>query len=423
MRQFKRKNRGRPLIIGISVLMLGLFVVVASFVSTTYVTDAQVKPGIEVLLDEYMHLIEQKNVGLITNMTGVDSEKTHIADVLQQHSSDVNVAAFFAPEHGLRGDKAAGEYVASYVDEATGVPVYSLYGETRKPTPSMLEDVDVLLFDIQDVGTRFYTYIYTMAYAMEAAAEEGIPFVVLDRPNPIGGTIVEGPILDTQFSSFIGMYPIALRHGMTVGELARYFNSEYGIDTELTVVPMRGWQRDMWFNETGLPWIAPSPNMVTVDTAFVYPGMGLIEGTNVSEGRGTEAPFEIIGAPWVDGEKLAAVLNEQHIPGVQFQPVTFTPTESKFAGVPSEGVRVEVTDRDVFRSVTTGFHVIGALYELYDEFAWRPPSGGQHFFDLLTGHKHVRWLVEQNTPADNIVSVWEGDVSEFKAKRAQYLIY
>lgn len=385
---------------------------------------AQVTPGIEVLLEDEFHLISGQRVGLITNLTGVDSKGTHIADLLQMHPN-VTVAAFFAPEHGLRGDLEAGAYVASYIDPVTRIPVHSLYGNTRKPTAEMLRGIDVLIFDIQDVGTRFYTYIYTMAYAMEAAAEHDIPFIVLDRPNPIGGEIVEGPILDPRFSSFIGLYPIPLRHGMTVGELARYFNTEQNIGAKLTVVPMQGWERQMWFDETGLPWVPPSPNMVTISTATVYPGLGLIEGTNVSEGRGTSAPFETIGAPWIDGVELAQSLNQLGVPGVRFHPTTFKPNSSKFQGQRSEGVRIEVTDREAFRAVTTGLHVIRTLKTLYPNgFAWRAPDrNGRYFFDQLTGVETVRWLLDASAPVDNITRTWQEALDDFLEIRAKYLMY
>lgn len=385
---------------------------------------AQVQPGIEVLLDEYLHLIEGKRVGLITNHTGIDSNGTHIADLLNV-APGVTVAAFFAPEHGLRGDRPAGERIASYVDPDTGVPVHSLYGNTLKPTPEMLQGIDVLLFDIQDVGTRFYTYIYTMAYAMEAAAEQGIPFIVLDRPNPIGGEIVEGPVLDPRFSSFVGLYPIALRHGMTVGELALFFNTEQNIGADLTVIPMQGWERSMWFEDTGLPWVAPSPNMRYPSTAFVYPGLGLLEGTNVSEGRGTARPFEFIGAPWIDALELYAELEKLNLPGVRFHPLFFTPTTSKYEGQPSQGVAVEVVDRERFRAVTTGLSVISTIMALYpDDFAWRAPDrSGRYFFDLLAGTDKIRMLLEWAAPVPNIASVWEDDLTHFQTLRAKYLLY
>jgi uncharacterized protein YbbC (DUF1343 family) len=283
--------------------------------------------GEEVLLNDRMDLLKGKRVGLITNPTGVDRSLKSIVDTFY-HNKNIHLTALFGPEHGVRGSEDAGAYVPFYIDKKTHIPVYSLYGETKKPTPEMLKNVDVLVFDIQDVGTRFYTYIYTMAYAMQAAKENHIPFIVLDRPNPLGGTKVEGPVLDPKYSSFVGMYPIALRHGMTVGELAKYFNNEFNIGADLTVVKMKGWKRNEYYDETPLQWVMPSPNMPTLDTALVYPGAALFEGTNVSEGRGTTRPFELIGAPYIDGDVLAQKLNELKLPGVVFRSANFTPTTS-----------------------------------------------------------------------------------------------
>ena len=299
--------------------------------------DKSFQLGVEELLDEEKALIDGKKVGLITNPTGVDQELNSIVDILN-NDEDVDLTALYGPEHGVRGSAQAGEYVDFYTDEQTGLPVYSLYGKTRKPTPEMLEDIDVLLFDIQDVGTRFYTYIYTMAYAMEAAQENDIPFIVLDRPNPIGGDKVEGPVLDPDFKSFVGNYPIPLRHGMTVGELAKLFNNEYDIGADLTVVEMDGYDRSMDYNDTDMSFVAPSPNMPTVDTAYVYPGAALIEGTNVSEGRGTTRPFELIGAPFINSTELAAAMNKLDLPGVRFRASSFTPAFSKHAGELTHGV-------------------------------------------------------------------------------------
>ena len=272
----------------------------------------KVELGVERLLED-PDLLKGKRVGLITNPTGVDSKMTSIVDLFAA-SDDFELTALYGPEHGVRGDAQAGSTVSSYIDDVTGLPVYSLYGATKKPTPEMLNDVDVLVFDIQDVGTRYYTYIYTMAYAMEAAAEQGIPFVVLDRPNPQGGLRVEGPVLDPTYSSFIGLYPIPLKHGMTVGELARLFNREYQIQADLEVVKMKGWKRSMSFEETGLPFVMPSPNMPTTDTVNVYPATGLFEGTNLSEGRGTTKPFQLIGAPYIEAHDYAKTLNALRLP-------------------------------------------------------------------------------------------------------------
>lgn len=385
-------------------------------------TESTVRLGVDVLLSEQFSLIAGKRVGLITNPTGIDSTGRHIIDRLHADSR-VKLVALFSPEHGIRGDAQAGAKVDDSVDGKTGLPIYSLYGKTVKPTPQMLKGIDVLLFDIQDIGARFYTYIYTMAYAMEAAAENKIPFVVLDRPNPIGGTQVEGPVLDTAFRSFVGRYPIPIRHGMTAGELARMFNEEFGIEAKLTVVPVQGWHRSDWFDETRLIWVKPSPNMVTLDTATVYPGLCLIEGTNVSEGRGTPKPFETIGAPWIDGPRLASALNALRLPGVKFEATRFAPTASKYQGEPSEGVHVRVTDRESFQPVRTGLYILATLLKLYpNEFQWRM-SGNRPFVDLLAGTDAVRVGLDQGIPVDEIVKGWSAQLQAFQRLRAKYLLY
>jgi uncharacterized protein YbbC (DUF1343 family) len=380
--------------------------------------------GVEVLLKEQKHLIKGKRVGLITNPTGVDQQLNSIVDILYK-DPDVNLVALYGPEHGVRGSAQAGEYVPFYIDEKTGLPVYSLYGPTRKPTPEMLKDIDVLLFDIQDVGTRFYTYIYTMAYAMEAAKENNIPFIVLDRPNPLGGIKVEGPVLDPKYSSFVGMYPIPLRHGMTVGELALLFNKEFGIGADLTVVKMNGWKRSMYYDDTPLHWVLPSPNMPTLDTALVYPGAAFIEGTNVSEGRGTTKPFELIGAPFIDGTELAEKLNALQLPGVVFRAASFTPTFSKHSGKLSHGVQIHVTNRNAFKPVETGLHIVKMIHDLYPEdFAFsNENSQGISFFDLLLGNGWVRQAIKEGKSVEEMKQQWEEDLQKFKETRNRYLLY
>ncbi|HET7658735.1 MAG TPA: DUF1343 domain-containing protein, partial [Bacillales bacterium] len=323
------------------------------------------------------------------------------------------------PEHGVRGGHQAGDYVPYYIDKETGLPVYSLYGPTRKPTPEMLKNVDVLVFDIQDVGTRYYTYIYTMAYAMQAAAENNIPFIVLDRPNPIGGTKVQGPVLDPAYSSFVGMYPIALRHGMTVGELAKYFNKEFQIGADLTVVKMQGWTRSMSYQDTGLQFVMPSPNMPTVKTALVYPGMALVEGTNVSEGRGTTRPFELIGAPWIDAESLADALNAKHLPGTHFRPTYFTPTFSKYQGEMCAGIQVHVLNKQAFNPVITGLTVVKTIHDMYpDQFAFKASH-----FDHLIGNSWVREGIENGMSVSDMQERWQKGLKAFEKKRESYLLY
>lgn len=382
------------------------------------------KLGVEVLLEDQKELIEGKSVGLITNPTGVDQELNSIVDLLH-NDADVDLKALYGPEHGVRGSAQAGEYVEYYIDEETGLPVYSLYGATKKPTPEMLEGIDVLLFDIQDVGTRFYTYIYTMAYAMEAAAENDIEFIVLDRPNPLGGEAVEGPVLNDEYSSFVGKYEIPLRHGMTVGELAQLFNEEFEIGANLTVVEMDKWKRDMYYDDTPLEWVLPSPNMPTLDTALVYPGAALIEGTNVSEGRGTTKPFELIGAPFINATELANELNGLELPGVDFRAASFTPSFSKHAGKLTHGVQIHVTDKEAFEPVTTGLSLVKTIHDLYPEdFEFRAEnSAGVSFFDLLVGNGWIREAIENGESVEEMQQQWEGDLEDFKEVREDYLLY
>lgn len=382
------------------------------------------KLGVEVLLDEQKDLIKGQRVGLITNPTGVDQTLNSIVDRLY-NDPDVELTALYGPEHGVRGDAQAGEYVEYYIDEATGLPVYSLYGKTRKPTPEMLEDVDVLLFDIQDVGTRFYTYIYTMAYAMEAAQENDIKFIVLDRPNPLGGQKVEGPVLDPKYASFVGNYPIPLRHGMTVGELATLFNEEFEIGADVTVVKMNGWKRNMYYHDTPLQFVLPSPNMPTFETTLVYPGAALIEGTNISEGRGTTKPFEFIGAPFVNSTEFAAELNDLNLPGVTFRAASFTPTFSKHSGNLSHGVQIHVTNKQPFNPIETGLHIVKTLHDMYpEEFEFREENNqGISFFDNLIGNGWVREAIENGDSVKSIVDRWKEDLKEFKQLRKEYLLY
>ncbi|WP_440971199.1 exo-beta-N-acetylmuramidase NamZ family protein [Peribacillus frigoritolerans] len=379
----------------------------------------KVSPGIEVLLKEEKNVLSGKKVGLITNPTGIDSKLTSIVDLLHD-DPDINLTALFGPEHGVRGDAQAGASVEYYIDEKTGLSVYSLYGKTKKPTPEMLKDVEVLVFDIQDVGTRYYTYIYTMAYAMEAAKENDIPFIVLDRPNPQGGESVDGPVLEPEFSSFVGLYPIPLKHGMTVGELATLFNKEFKIGADLKVIKMKGWKRDMDYDDTGLPFVLPSPNMPTVSTTFVYPATGLIEGTNVSEGRGTTKPFELIGAPYINSDELAGKLNALRLPGVKFRAASFTPTFSKHAGKLSHGVEVYITDREEFKAVPTGLHIIKTIQDLYPgDFEFLAANN----FNLLIGNGWIMSRIKEGSTVNEILKEYQVKQDAFKKVRKNYLLY
>ena len=378
-------------------------------------------PGIEVLLEEPLALLRGKRLGLVTNPTGVDRELRSSIDLLAKHP-DLQLVALFGPEHGVRGNAQAGEKVEAARDSATGLPVFSLYGEHREPTVEMLQGIDVLLFDIQDVGARFYTYPYTLAGAMRAARRAGIPVVVLDRPNPIGGVRVEGPVLQPEYASFIGEFPIPVRHGMTLGELARLFNQEFGIGAELHVVPVKGWQRSAAEPGHALPWVPPSPNMPTPDTALVYPGTALFEGTNVSEGRGTTRPFEIIGAPFIDAQTLATRMNALELPGVRFRPAWFTPTFSKHAGTLSGGVQIHVKNREAYRPFRTGLALLKAVHDLYPQaFRFEPVT--PPFFDKLAGNGWIRQGIEQGESVDALEARWAPELHRFVEMRRRYLLY
>jgi uncharacterized protein YbbC (DUF1343 family) len=371
--------------------------------------------GLERLLADPVP-VQGARVGLVANASAVDRDFTHALELLFAHPH-IDLVALFAPEHGFRGALQAGEGVATGRDAATGLVVYSLYGETRRPTAAMLEGVDVLLFDIQDVGTRFYTYISTLRYLLEEAARHGKRLVVLDRPNPLGGK-PEGPLLDERYRSFVGADRLPLRHGMTVGELARYFNRDIG--AELTVVPMTDYRRELAFAETGAPWVMPSPNMPTLETALVYPGTALLEASNVSEGRGTTRPFELVGAPFIDAQRLAAHLNAKALPGVRFRAAQFVPTFSKYAGERVEGVQLHVTDPGAFEPVRTGLEVIASLRALYpDAFAIDRP---QHF-DALVGNGWVREALERGDEVDAVVRRWQAELEAFAVERKGYLLY
>ena len=411
----------RPLGLGL-LLLLGLGLAPSGVAAPGCdCTGVAPKLGIEVLLEQRLDLLRGRRVGLVTNATGLDSELRSDVDRFAAHP-DFTLVALFGPEHGVRGDVQAGDHVASARDAATGLPVHSLYGEHREPTPAMLDGIDVLVFDIQDVGTRFYTYPYTLAGVMRAAKRAGIPVVVADRPDPLGGVRVEGPVLDPALASFVGQFPIPIRHGMTLGELATLFNTAFGIGADLHVVAMQGWRRGDEPLRGALPWVPPSPNMPTPDTALVYPGMGLLEGTNVSEGRGTTRPFETVGAPWVDAPALAARLNAMGLPGVRFRPTWFTPTFSKHAGQACAGVQLHVTDRNTFRPVRTGLAVLKALHDQHPkDFAFL--SGEPPFFDRLAGVGDLRAAIERGDALDAIEAGWQPGLAKFEALRRRHLQY
>jgi uncharacterized protein YbbC (DUF1343 family) len=375
-----------------------------------------VKTGLDILLQDPARYVGTRYVGLITNASGVTRDLRPNIDALRQ--AGVNLVALFSPEHGLLGAAREGESVTSSVDAHTGLPVYSLYGETRKPTREMLANIDVLLFDLQDVGVRFYTYTTTLALVLEACAENQIPLIVLDRPNPINGNTIEGPMLDPALQSFVGHGPLPIRYGMTIGELAQFYNHELNIGAELQIIAMEGWRREMWFDETGLPWVLPSPNLPTLSTAAVYPGMCLLEGTNLSLGRGTALPFEIVGAPWLEAYTLAEAMNALDLAGVRFRPMAFVPNANQFANVTCYGVQVHALDRYSMRPVTMALHLIRTLRQLYPaQFEWRAS------FDRLIGDASVRHQIEQGETVANIVQTWTAAQHPFKAQRPTYLLY
>ena len=391
---------------------------------------ARVRTGLERVLDGEGPRLAGRRLGLIANPTSVDTELTHSIDLLV--AAGLDLRALFGPEHGLRGDV---QYMVAVGDEArdrrTGLPVHSLYGHTEaslSPTAEMLAGLDTVLFDIQDVGSRYYTYAATMVLAMRACARAGIEVVVLDRPNPIGGEEVEGGSVEPGFGSFVGLVSMPNRHGLTVGELARMARETEKLDVELTVVPMDGWRRDMSYAETGLPWVMPSPNMPGEETALVYPGMCLVEGTCVSEGRGTTRPFEIAGAPHVDGHALAVELAGAGLPGVRFRPLGFVPTFEKHAGRPCGGVQIHVTSRRAFRPYLTGVAFLRAVRALWpDEFAWR--AHAYEFvdevpaIDLLAGSAALREGIDAGAPLADLAATWAAAERDFRQRRSAWLLY
>jgi uncharacterized protein YbbC (DUF1343 family) len=388
--------------------------------------------GLELVLDGTSRALRGKRVGFIANATTVDRSLRHAVDVLHADPS-VDLRVLFGPEHGLRGDAQDMVGVATTRDSRTGLPIHSLYGHdvaSLSPTPMMLEGLDALVFDIQDVGARYYTFVWTMVLAIRACARAGVTMVVLDRPNPIGGTDagVEGGAIHPGFESFVGLCSLPNRHGMTAGEIARMVVDVERLDLALEVVAMRGWTRALHYGECGLPWVLPSPNMPTYDTALVYPGMCLLESTEISEGRGTTRPFELLGAPWVDGDVLASALAEEKLPGVRFRPLTMTPTFHKFAGVRCGGIQLHVIDRLAFRPYLTGVAVLRALRRLFpDEFSWRRKAyefvADVPAIDLLAGSASVRKLVEAGAPLPDIEATWRQEEHAFLMRRRAWLLY
>ena len=380
---------------------------------------APAKPGVEVFLANVPQQFRGKRVAFLTNNTAIDREGRLAMDLVAS-SKDLKLVSLFAAEHGIRGEANAGVLIGDEVDARTGVPVYSLYqAEDRGPTDKQLDGVDVILYDLQEVGGRTWTYVSSMALTMQAAARRKIPFVVFDRPNPIGGEIVEGALLEPAFKSFVGMYPIPARHGMTVGELAKMFNEKFGIGADLTVIKAGNWSRSQWFDQTGLPWVNPSPNLRSLAALTNYPGTVYFEGTTLTEGRGTDRPFEQVGAPWLNAAEVARVMNEKSLPGIRFEAITMPveATARKHPGLTIPAIRFEVTDRQAYRPVRTALLVIDEIRRQHPkDFAWTKS------IDRLTGSDRVRLAIEGGTlPA--LLEAWDREASEFAQSRKPYLLY
>jgi len=383
--------------------------------------SGNIKPGIDILAEKQYSIIKGKKVGLITNPTGIDTNLCSSIDVIS-HIPDVKLVAIFGPEHGLKGGK-----MGTIDEDGKGdIKVFSLYGNTRRPTAEMLEGIDVLIFDIQDIGARSYTYISTMRYCMEEAAKNNIPFIVLDRPNPLGGLLVDGPVLDKKFESFVGSAPLPYVHGMTAGEVALFMNKELNINCNLTVIKMEGWKRDMLWEDTGLLWTPTSPHIPEPDTPFFYPVTGIVgELGIVNTGVGYTLPFKLVGAPWIDAEKITSYLNKKNLPGVYFHPFHFTPFYGIYKGEECNGFRIIIRDKKNYRPVETGYHIIEALLTLYPEkFNFKIPAPGNiDMFDRVNGTDTIRKQFQSGIKAEEIVKSYQGELKEFIEKRKKYLLY
>ena len=382
-----------------------------------------VKTGLEVLLDRHIHQFNGRRIGLATNHTGVDRQLNRNIDILAE-SPHVQLMALFSPEHGLNGESKEGEKVTSAVDAATGLPVHSLYGTTRKPAASMLEKIDVMLFDMQDIGSRYYTYIYTMANIMESCGEHGVQVVVLDRPNPISGQGACGNLVEENVRSFVGKYPIPNRHSLTIAELAICFQQEFGVECSLQVIPMEGWKRDMYYEDTGLVWVPPSPNTTSIDMCLLYAGTCLFEGTNLSEGRGTVRPFEQVGAPFIEGDELAHAFNRLGLPGVLARAVSFKPFYSKFTGEVCGGIQLHVTDRDSISPLSVSVRLLELIAHMYPkDFSFiHNRQHDSYFFDLLSGNKILKAsILEGKTEAYH--QQFRSCAASFRKRVQPYLLY
>jgi len=405
-------------------------------ITTTYLLSTQlfaqpvkVTVGANFLVSDSINLIQNKRIGIVTNHSAILSNGVHLVDTLTK-LKNINVTTLFGPEHGIRGNAPDGNSISDGIDSKTNLPVYSLYGKIRKPTPEMLKNVDILIFDIQDIGARFYTFISTLYYTLEAAAENNIPIIVLDRPNPINGITVDGPIRENEFKSFVAIAPIPIQHGMTIGELANMFNNEKwlenGIKADLTIVKMENWKRNYIFSDCNLPWVAPSPNIPNLETAIIYPGMCLIEGVNVSEGRGTYAPFLTIGAPYINSNEVLMELKKLNISGIDVKPITFTPksienmsTSPKYKNIECNGLSLKITDAKNIMALRFGIKLLYSIHKLYpNNFEFR-----RNWLDKLFGNKELTKMLKNNSTPDEIFKLWEHELINFKNLRKKYLLY
>lgn len=379
--------------------------------------------GIDNFLQHYLDLVAGKRVGLLTNPSGVNGDILATSDLLFENKQ-VNLTAYYGPEHGIRGDYFAGSRVSDTTDAKTGLPVFSLYGARRKPTAETLEPVDVIMVDIQDIGLRGYTYIYTMAMVMEAAAENGKSVIVLDRPDPVGGLKVEGNLVEPEFYSFVGLYPIPYRPGMTIGELAKLFNNEYGLNCDLTVVPMLGWKRWMYWEDTGLNWVPTSPHVPHAETILPMIATGTFgELGTLSEGVGYTAPFELAGAPWVKADEFADALNRLHLPGIYFRPMYFKPYYFRYQGQNCQGVQLHVTDRDTFSPYVTGLYIMKTHMDLYPDHDLFANQNRIGMFNRVMGTDKIMKMLQDEVPVEEIEQSWQADLQKFMETRAKYLLY
>jgi uncharacterized protein YbbC (DUF1343 family) len=388
-----------------------------------------VRTGIDLFEKKWPRKLKGARIGLLVHPASINRVFKHTVDQLSK-SRKCRLSALFGPQHGIRGETQDNMIEwEGFRDKDTGLPAFSLYGQARKPRPEMLEDIDVMVIDLQDIGSRYYTFIWSMELCMQACMEMQKSIVILDRPNPIGGYITEGPILDQRYSSFVGQRPLPVRHGMTIGEIGHYLHHEYYPSLDFDVIVMAGWDRKMSFDETGLPWVMPSPNMPTLDTATVYPGMCLLEGTNISEGRGTTRPFEIFGAPFIDSDLIVNRFREYKLPGVVFRPLYFQPTFQKYLGELCEGAQIHVIDREKFRPFKTGVAVLKVIHDLYpDQFTWKQPPYEYEYekmpIDILAGTERLRLDIENGVHLDLMEEWWQEECKQFDKKiRKKYLIY